>query len=350
LSSTETKILHSQKLRLNSLLCNLNLTFNMNHVKLVNSSKFEYLYKKFEIIQNEWVKASLSEIEYRHAPANDSTLDIVNARIKNRLKECNYFYYLLKISEGDQSNAQHKYEYQMSDIDLVNLRLSEKLNETLSKTSLVSATGASSEEAQSSLSSLSLEQSLEQLRQIFQSILIKPLGDILDRTAMAEPDNSTNILIESKYVKAFMFVFNLYQEEKPSFDYLLVFDSFLKQSTSCLISFLKDINQEKQLIKERQKVIDTPNRSKKISSKLEDIPAVEKVKKSEIIPKLTSNPRLAVNLLNENPDVDYIEMRNDHIQRAKDRLDKSITTLITETVSGTDAKRSPLEIIEFKQV
>ncbi len=349
-SSTEFKILSSQKFRLNNLICNLDLTFNMNHVKLVNSSKFEYLYKKFEIIQNEWVKANLNDIEYRHAPAHDSSLDLIKVRIKNRLKECNYFHYMLKMSGGDETSAQHKYEFQMSTVDLINLKLSDKLNDTLNAVSLTSAIGSSQEEVQSSsLSSLSLEQSLEQLNQIFYSIIIKPVAEILDKTS-TQSDHSTNILIESKYVKAFTYVFNLFQEKRSNFDYLLIFDSFLKQSTSCLISFLKDINQEKHLAKERKKIIDTPNRSKKISSKLEDVPAVVRVKKSEVVPRLTSNPRLAVNMLNEHPELDHIEMRNDHVQRVKDRLDKSITTLITETVSGTDAKRSTLEIIDFKQV
>ena len=361
ISSTEWRVVKHKKQRLNSLLSSLHLSFDTNHVKLVNSSKFEYLYKKFEIIQNEWVKANLNDIEYRHAAIYDSTLDVMNLRIKNRLKECRYFNYLQKINKGDSKISEFNYEFQMSSIDLLNLKLSEKLSENLSKTRLVSSgdgddDGETSSTASqsSSLSFVSLNQSLIQLTQIFYSILIKPIEHVF-HTENGDLERNLSILIESKYIKVFTYIINYSQDQMPlnqSFHYLMMLDSFLKQSTACLMSYLKDTKKDQDLASERQKVIDTPNRSKQISSKLdmENSTSTVRVKKHDILPRLTCHPRLAVKMLNENPDLDYVEIRNDAVQRVKDRLDKSVSTLISSTISGTDVKRSTLEIVDYKQV
>ena len=75
-----------------------------------------------------------------------------------------------------------------------------------------------------------------------------------------------------------------------------------------------------------------------------------KILKSNVIPRYTSHPRLAVTLLNEDPEADYVIVRSDHVDRAKYRMDASVGTLISDTYSGTDAKHSNLQIVDYKQV
>ncbi len=72
--------------------------------------------------------------------------------------------------------------------------------------------------------------------------------------------------------------------------------------------------------------------------------------KSAISPRHTSHPRLAVTLINQDPDSDHIQIRNDHVDRVKTRLDQATGTLISETITGTKAKHSYLEIIDYKQI
>ncbi len=75
-----------------------------------------------------------------------------------------------------------------------------------------------------------------------------------------------------------------------------------------------------------------------------------KILKSNVIPRYTSHPRLAIQLLNEEPESDYVVVRNDHVERVKHRLDASVGTLISETYSGTDSKTSTLQVIDYKQI
>ena len=59
---------------------------------------------------------------------------------------------------------------------------------------------------------------------------------------------------------------------------------------------------------------------------------------------------MAVNQLNKDPEKNFILIRNDHVQRVKNRLDASVSVLISKTISGTDSKRSHLEVLDFKQI
>ena len=94
-----------------------------NHKKL--DSQFDFLYKKFEKIQNDWVRKNLSSIECRDVPTDD--IELRRLREKNRVKEKNFFNYMHK----DMTNGKTKFavELILNGVDLVKLKLSEKLRE-----------------------------------------------------------------------------------------------------------------------------------------------------------------------------------------------------------------------------
>ena len=180
---------------------------------------------------------------------------------------------------------------------------------------------------------------------IFSQIFLKPIEPVSRR--LAEP---FNILVDAKYVKAFVYTFNLLnQSGSIKLAFLITFDSFFQFSNRVLIGFRKELTEMKQLERSRQEILGQPNRFKKISERQDETNS-SRVHKSEIIPRYTSHPRLAVKVLNENPEKDFVLLRNDHVQRAKNRLDASVSVLISNTISGTDAKRSNLEVLDYKQI
>lgn len=97
----------------------------------IYDSKFDYLSRKLDLIQNERIKEHLHEIEYRNCPSE--TNDLAKLRIQNRLKENNYFDFMLKSSKNELNFI---YDYNLDSIDLVSLKLSEKLKENVEKIDL----------------------------------------------------------------------------------------------------------------------------------------------------------------------------------------------------------------------
>ena len=75
-----------------------------------------------------------------------------------------------------------------------------------------------------------------------------------------------------------------------------------------------------------------------------------KVAKASIKPRYTSNPRLAVTLLNERPQSPFVRLRVDHCERAARRVRDSTGLLVSQTATGNCITRSYLETTAFRHV
>jgi hypothetical protein len=305
-----------------------------NHKKL--DSQFEFLLKKFEKIQNDWIRKNLSNIESRDVPSDD--IELRRLREKNRLKEKHFFSYL---HESDKKTfKKFSVELILNGSDLIKLKLSEKLRENRSD-----AIKQSIQQHKHNKIYFNSELNL-QIAYIFNEIIIKPINSILKQ--LSKP---FNLLIDSRYSKAFVYTYNMFNQSDPVnlLPYLITFDSFFQFFNRVLISFKRDQDEMDTLTEMRKEVLETPNRLKKISKKNDETNSY-RVLKSEIVPRNTSHPRMAVKQLNEDPEKNFILIRNDHVQRVKNRLDASVSVLISKTISGTDSKRSHLEVLDFKQI
>jgi len=305
-----------------------------NHRKI--DSQFEFLLKKFEKIQNDWIRKNLSNIESRDVPSYD--IELRRLREKNRLKEKHFFNYL---HESDKKlYKKFSVELILNGSDLIKLKLSEKLRENRSNANKQSLQQHKHQKIYYN-SELNL-----QIAYVFNEIIIKPIHSILKQ--LSQP---FNLLIDSKYSKAFVYTYNMFNQSNPVnfLPYLITYDSFFQFFNRILISFKRDQEEIEHLNERRKEILENPNRFKKISKKTDETNSY-RILKSEIIPRYTSHPRMATNLLNEDPEKDFILSRNDHVQRAKNRLDASVSVLISKTISGTDSKRSNLEVIAYKQV
>ena len=299
-------------------------------------SQFEFLLKKFEKIQNDWIRKNLSNIESRDVPTDD--IELRRLREKNRLKEKHFFNYL---HESDKiTYKKFSVELILNGNDLIKLKLSETLRENRTN-----ANKQSIQQHKHQKIYFNSELNL-QIAYIFNEIIIKPIQSILKQ--LSQP---FNLVIDSKYSKAFVYTYNMFNQSNPVnlLPYLITYDSFFQFFNRLLISFKRDQEEVDRLNESRKEIVESPNRFKKISKKTDETNSY-RVLKSEIIPRYTSHPRMAVNQLNEEPDKDFILLRNDHVQRVKNRLDASVSVLISQTISGTDSKRSNLEVLAYKQV
>jgi hypothetical protein len=191
---------------------------------------------------------------------------------------------------------------------------------------------------------------------ILHPLFIEPLEAKLNEYGRHHALYLVNVSIDCIYAKLFTYCFNHFNAT-PSRSasslrifHNIVLDSMLLSAHPILANLENESNQINQLKQLCQEIKNYPEKPKVIPSlKTNDSNSV-KVLKSNVIPRYTSNPRLAVNLINQNPDVNYIQVRNDHVERTKYRFATAVSTLISDTLTGTDAKRSNLEIIDYKQL
>jgi len=315
-----------------SLLYNINeLNVNLYNKKL-NNSELDYLTRKFELIQNEWIKQNLNYYETRDLPSYID-MDLKKQRVLNRFKE-KKFYTNLNRPKLDTDNL-----YQQ-----LTENNREKLDDLAAKKTFVSPSLNFNENQ--------LESEFELLsRNVLDPLFIYPIDEILQNIRTNETnDIFLNFSIDSAYSKLLVYIMNKKNQVNESkIFYNLILDSFLLPANSLIKSIEKEQQKIINLEIMRNKIIETPNRTKPIT-KINDTTNSIKVFKSSISPRNTSNPKLAHSMINQDPDKDYILIRNDHVQKAKNRLDSAVSTLISNTFSQADAKRSYLEIPEFKQV
>ena len=150
-----------------------------------------------------------------------------------------------------------------------------------------------------------------------------------------------NICVDSKYAKLFVLAFNSLPKEKRPRGFNVVLDSLLASAIPSVSGISEEFREAEVRVELKEQINASPVKSEAIQSTL-------KIPKSSIVPRLTSHPRLAVKMLNEYPELEYIVVKNE--QPGKKILERAISVLITETLTGTNVKRSHLEIPEYKQV
>lgn len=316
--SDQVAVGYANKIKLNQYLT-MNQEDMPKKVKLVGSY-LNIICRRLEIIHNEFVKVNLNEIEFRDVPT--VYLELFQTRVKNRSKERNFYYYLNGKPETSYSNEQ-----------IIDMKISEKLVEESSSFNI----------EQTSISQFG---SLEGIIELLSSVIIDPVKGKLSEYCADGKTLSVHVNNDG-YVKSVVLMLNKFnQNNQEKLTYLVVLKSFVLYMHKIIESFKRDEADEKEISKARQTVLSEPNRYKKLDSNEMSI----KIPKSNIKPRFTSHPRLAVNLLNQDPSSNYVVQRVDHVQRVKNRLDSSVSILISQTISGTDAKRSHLEVIDFKQV
>lgn len=178
-------------------------------------------------------------------------------------------------------------------------------------------------------------------------IFLKPIQSKLNM--YHDEQKVVNICTNQQNAKLFVYVLNstyFYKSEIKIPSYVITIESVFLLSNAALISNKRQIEDQSNLELMRESVINGPDRVKSISIN----PLVLKIEKENIKPSLTSNPRLAVKQLNENPEDPYIEVDNSGYIRLMKRYDESISTLISETATKTNVKRSNLEILNFYQL
>lgn len=321
-----SSIIYVDKIKLTQQLNDFMINLIINS-SLMSTSELNYINGIYEQIQNEWIKKHLNEFEYKNL--SDQVSEIFEMRINNRSKENALFNHFIK---GQLSESKHIYEYNFDCVDLLNL----DFNKNISRIDLNLL-----EKKEIQIDSENIDRILEEIEYFFRKLIFPPnLEAKFEELKLKE---STLILIDSKYAKLFQLIFNT---EAKLESYLICFGSYICFSNYLQKSFEADKidNQSLELIKTQ--LNNAPIRSKQALKNNYSI----KMDKIDILPRYTSNPKLALNLINEQKNSEGLIQKNDHIERAKSKLDTSIVTLITETSSGTSAKRSNLEIIPFQQI
>ncbi len=315
----------------------LSLLYNINELNVslynrkFNGSELEYFTRKFELIQNEWIKNNLNYYETRDVP-NSVDTDLKRIRNSSRLKEKKFHFNLNKPTELDLLNELAKNHEQ-------------KLTDLKTGQSTVTVTPMLHYDERQ------LEAEFESIaKNVLAFLFIHPCEEIFNSMNKPLNDLFINISIETEYAKLLVYIFNLKNQlNDQKIFYNIILDSFLLPANSKLISVEKEEKKLADLEIKRNEILNTPKRAKPIS-KQNDLTNSIKIPKTNISPRNTSHPRLAHCMLNEDPDKDYILVRNDHLQKTKNRLDSAISTLISNTFSNADTKRSYLEVTEFKQI
>lgn len=337
-----------------SLLYNKNSVSVDEHQRKLNQSEFDYFSRKFQRIQSSWILQHLSEYECRDICGTD--IEIKQVRQTSRAKEKRFFESLNgKDCSDPQDNKKSKDFVQ----DLIQ-NSSDRLKKTEAKT-------------WSNCKYQNTEEEMDyMLRNVLNPVFIETI--FKKREELTQKDLLVNILIDSQYTNLLTYTLNEYNfsdKNECKIVYNVVLDSFLLSAYSTLtgnenlyiikvkfvcfcvnLFFIKGLANDQNLTLSIQNIcqnIKNSPRKKPISKKITEENSV-RILKSNVIPRYTSHPRLVVQLLNEEPDSDYIQVRNDHVERAKHRLDASVGTLISETYSGTDSKTSTLQVIDYKQV
>ena len=305
----------------------------------LNDSIIDYFYKKFELIENEYVKESLNDIESRDIVLDDQ--EIVKMRLENRSKERKYFNFLY--DKYNERESDFRIKFYMDDLDLFHTRISDELNK-----SLKFINGIVDKNSNSTINMKEIEKE-KQLRnelylniiQFFSLIVVKPIEKIL-----ISQEETVTFVINSNYAKMFLnslYLFNQTNNKKLS--YLITYDSYLLFAINYLNSIEKYAQEDEKLEKIRKE------NNKAIRFDIDNNePDTIKISKSLITPRYTSNPKLAVDLINKYPESDHIIINKSHVKRVKNRLNSATGILISETTTGTNAKKSYLEIIDYKQI
>ena len=303
------------------------------------TSELDFLAGKFDNTLNEWVRANLNEIECRDINPSDTALK--NVRLASRAKEKRFH---------NKLNGKPAEEMQ---------NLCENLLQNNSNRSVEAAP----QQQKKTLKKINDLNSAAELDSIFHKLLhpmfIQPLITKLDSFRKKKTNLFLNISIDSVYSRLLNFGLNHYNHiqtpyssyEATRFEiyFNLVLDSFLLGANALLASIANETRQTSQLQQACEKVKHFPLRVKSAAKQTNETNSI-KVLKSSITPQYTCNPRLAKCMLNERPELDYVLIRNDHVERAACRLAASVSTLISETLTGTEAKRSTLQVIEYKQI
>jgi len=314
----------------------LSLLYNINELNVslynrkFNGSELEYFTRKFELIQNEWIKNNLNYYETRDVP-NYLDSDLKRIRNLSRSKEKKFHSNLNKPSKENDllSELAKSHDEKLKDLKTTAVTVTPMLHYNESQ----------------------IEAEFESIaKDVLAFLFIHPCEEIFNSMKKALNDIFINISIETEYAKLLVYILNLKNQlNDQKIYYNIILDSFLLPANSKLISVEKEEQKLIDLETKRNEILNAPKRAKPIS-KQNDLTNSIKVAKTNISPRNTSNPRLAHFMLNENPDKDYILIRNDHLQKAKNRLDSAVSTLISNTFSNADAKRSYLEVTEFKQI
>ena len=292
-------------------------------------SKFDFLFRIFEKIQNNRIKGIIQEFEYRSF-VDDSNI-LTQQRVENRKREKKYFQYL--------SESKILYKFIFESIDILSINISENLHEYIE---LYDVKIKQKVEPKINLNcQKDTQKILNFLTQIIFNFFLTPIQKWL----VYNKDKCYNLICNAKYTKLLVYSFNLFNKDRlEKIKYLVVFESYVKYAEHLNKSEEKNHLKFDEFERDKKEITETPKRfeSLKIS--------YDKVHISEIKPRLTSHPRAAVNLLNERINSSFVQIRNDHLKRIKNRLDGSVGILISETASGSNAKRSNLEVIEYRQV
>lgn len=310
MDSKSANIIHSSCTKLSQILHDID--------EHLFDSKLDFFNSQLNMIHNEWVKANLNDFEYRNLPIEK--IELEKLRIENRLKDFKLFEHFLK---DGVNKSNYFYEYNLESIDLIGLRFSDALTESISCEDMRSLETNLSKQ-------LSVRKSIDEMVEIAREIILKPIESFI------ESSSSISLLIDSKFVKLFALAYN-------SNLYKVTFcpDSFIFCSMKLLKSGEKDGIDEKERDLSKKKVLSYPIRSKPVET------SAKSIDKLEVTPRYTSNPKLAVSFLNGRTSPNN---GPNPVERAKSRLDTSISVLISQTYTGTDAKRSTLEIIPYKQL
>ena len=183
---------------------------------------------------------------------------------------------------------------------------------------------------------------------LLKKIFLNPIQTMLKK--YHDDEKIINICTNQQNAKLVVYVLNTSSLDIKSDvkipNYVLTIESVFLLSNAALISNIRQKEDQFHFEFMRESVVNGPDRVKNISIN----PLTLKIEKENIKPSLTSNPRLAVKKINENPEDPYVEIDNGGYIRLMKRYDESISTLISETATKTNVKRSDLEILNFYQL
>ena len=350
------------------------------------SNEIHYLCHKFDLHKNNYIKASLHKIENRSIASKFQSL--INIRNSNYLRDkrfrkklnsvvvkpiettksliqtiqeeaidtksditkrqsavtSNQVIHQLQQRYRDEplttTNTINDNEYEISDIDIEHFKID--FNHLIS-------------EADSQNNNLNEKSDTNSLKgeakhtilKLLKIIFLKPLEHKLSSYYCDK--KVVNFCTAQEHANLLVYALNSCSVARNDFkipNYVITLESVFLLSNAALISSKREKEDHFHFELLRESILNGPERVKNIYMNSETF----KIEKESIKPHLTSNPRLAIKLINENPDDPYIDVDNSHYKRLMKHFDDSISTLISETATGTNVKTSNLEVLNYYQL
>lgn len=315
----------------------------------IYSNYIDLFLHELNLYRNDFVSRNLNKIENRSLPSRYQTL--MNARVYNYKRDKRF---LRNISLKESKEQEQQVDSQTSTSDVSSIDIDQFQIDCEE-----SNTSESIEKSSKTSSDFINLETKKILINVLKVLFLKPIRNYLNK--YFDNYETINVCLSNQYLKLLVYVFNDTYIKSFWFgetniddgnmlfrvpNYLCVLDSFYLLINSTIFNNKREREDDYYRMFMRSELLNGPNRAKNITIN----PKIIKIEKESIKPRLTSNPRLAVNLLNSNPDEPYINIDNTKYINVMERYDKSVGTLISETVTGTNVKQSNLEILNHYQL